>query len=314
MKVSDLLQIRDSIRNAYKTDSLVTALQDLKHKISVIETNSEEPVFKSELRDILSVFNRIEACLSDGERRYNNILAHIAEDVEKESHKFFTDNYRLELQRNEEAISTIRKGRILEMKDEAVDEVRGKLQMYTDWHYPALEIGCRDGEWTKYMVAADPLYIVDYYQEFLDSAASQFHEQYQNRLRRYLCADGDFSALPQGQFGFVFCWNLLNYRSLDTVKEYLKNVLQLLRPGGVFMFSYNDGDRPAGAAMAENYYMSYIPRPLLIPLCESLGYEIIVQRTRDLSLSWIELKKPGVLKTVKAHQVLGEIWPITNLT
>ena len=73
------------------------------------------------------------------------------------------------------------------------------------------------------------------------------------------------SELPQNQMGFVFCWNFLNYCSLDTIKEYLKEVKNVLRPGGIFMFSYNDGDRSGGAGMAENFFMSYMPKSMLIP-------------------------------------------------
>ena len=115
------------------------------------------------------------------------------------------------------------------------------------------------------------------------------------------------TTLPLNQFNFVFSWNFMNYASLDTIKEYLKIVKELLRPGGVFMFSYNDGDRPAGAAMAENFFMTYVPKHMLIPMCESLGFEVVNQRTRDVSISWIEIRKPGELTTTKAHQVLGEV-------
>jgi hypothetical protein len=45
-------------------------------------------------------------------------------------------------------------------------------------------------------------------------------------------------------------------------------------------------------------------------MCESIGFE--VHHDRDIrnegtTVSWLELKRPGILETVKAHQVLGEI-------
>jgi hypothetical protein len=64
--------------------------------------------------------------------------------------------------------------------------------------------------------------------------------------------------------------------------------------------------------MAEGFFMSYIPKSMLIPLCESLGYEIIADEARDRSVSWLELRKPGTLETVKAHQVMGEIKHISH--
>ena len=76
------------------------------------------------------------------------------------------------------------------------------------------------------------------------------------------------------------------------------------------MFSYNDGDTPIGAGMAENFAQSYMPKSLLVPLCESMGYEVSFESNTGTNITWIEIKKPGELHTVKAHQVMGEIVPI----
>ena len=110
----------------------------------------------------------------------------------------------------------------------------------------------------------------------------------------------------QEQFGFVFSYNYFNYRSIQGFKDYLSEIFKLLRPGGVMMFTYNNADLPQAAAYAENYFMSYMPKGLLIPLCRSLGFDMIADY--DFStLSWLEIKKPGELKTIKAHQALARI-------
>jgi hypothetical protein len=44
-----------------------------------------------------------------------------------------------------------------------------------------------------------------------------------------------------------------------------------------------------------------------MPMAESLGFDVIQCFDFVPSTSWIELRKPGVLTTVKAHQALGEI-------
>ena len=80
-----------------------------------------------------------------------------------------------------------------------------------------------------------------------------------------------------------------------------------LRPGGVILFTYNNCDMPAGASYAETYFMSYVPKSMLMPMCESLGFEIIYSQDFEPAMCWVELRKPGKLRTVKAHQALGEI-------
>jgi predicted methyltransferase len=94
------------------------------------------------------------------------------------------------------------------------------------------------------------------------------------------------------------------------MKQYLKQIYAAMRPGGIFMFSYNDGDTPAGAGMAENFAQTYMPKSMLKPLCESVGFDIDGEFDFETNISWLEVKKPGQLQTVKAHQVLGEINPI----
>jgi len=45
----------------------------------------------------------------------------------------------------------------------------------------------------------------------------------------------------------------------------------------------------------------------LIPTCQSMGFEIVASCNEEPNISWLEIKRPGVLHTVKAHQVLGKI-------
>jgi hypothetical protein len=68
-----------------------------------------------------------------------------------------------------------------------------------------------------------------------------------------------------------------------------------------------------GAIHAENYFMSYIPASMLLPMCEMVGYEI--SKTYDFkpALSWVELRKPGQLSTMKEHQTMGVIREINSI-
>ena len=179
--------------------------------------------------------------------------------------------------------------------------------MHVDWKYPGLEIGCRDGQWTKYLVGMDPLYIADVHKEFVDSTAAAYPPEYQARLRQQVIRNSDLSALPKNQFGFVFSWNFFNYLPMYKIQHYLQQIYTLLRPGGVVWFSYNNADMTAAAEFADSYFMSYAPKSQLLPRCTEMGFEIISSADFDPAISWLELRKPGTLKTIKAHQVLGEI-------
>lgn len=308
--ISELVKIREHLMSVYNTAPITKEIDLLNVELRAVGTENIGGEVKNDIDELADDLITIHTKLKFNNDRYHAVINHIDRLVQAESTKFLTENYSLELRVEAEAVGNIRKIRVLDIRPDIEELILHRIRSYTDWKYPALEIGCRDGEWTRSLISADPLYITDHYRDFLESAVKDFTPEYQIRIRPYLTKDADLSMLPQGQFGFVFCWNFLNYRSLDTVKEYLKSVKELLRPGGVFMFSYNNGDMHECAGYAEGYWMSYIPKSLLVPMCESLGFEIVYTqeaRGEGTAISWIELKKHGTLDTVKAHQVLGEI-------
>jgi SAM-dependent methyltransferase len=309
-KLTELVKIRELLKAEYATHDITLGINTLENRISAIANETPLTDMQTEINQLTGDFARLHLDLQFSQSRFDLIVDKINQQIQIEAARLFTNNYELELRVEEEALDIIRKVRVMDLSDSIQQEIHNRIQLNTNWKYPALEIGCRDGEWTKHIVAADPLYITDQYQDFLKSTTKDFTPEYQRRVRPYLVKDTNFDALPQGQFGFVFCWNFLNYRSLDTIKEYLKSVKELLRPGGVFMFSYNNGDLHECAGYAEGFWMTYMPKSMLIPMCESLGFEL--HHVRDVrgegtTVSWIELRKHGELETVKAHQVLGEI-------
>jgi SAM-dependent methyltransferase len=250
------------------------------------------------------------ASIKDANNDLLQVLA-VIDDINNEitelTRKFFTASYQTECQFIDP--TDIRHYRILYLAEGSELLLRERINLYSSWKYPALEIGCRDGEWTKHLVASDPLYIADISSDFIETTTQQFTPEYQARLRRYLIDITDYKIanLPTGQFNFIFSFNFFNYLSLDSIKQLLKRAMIWLRPGGVMLFTYNNCDMSPSAGLSEGYFMTYVPKSLLIPLVESLGYEVVTSRDFEPSTSWIEIKKPGTLSTVKAHQALGEI-------
>jgi hypothetical protein len=102
---------------------------------------------------------------------------------------------------------------------------------------------------------------------------------------------------------------------MDVIKKYLTSFFTLIRPGGTVMFSYNNCDYIEGVELAEQGQQSYAPKRHILKMLEEIGYEILY--TYDLDnidplvkkISWIEARKPGELSTVKAHSVLGAVYP-----
>ena len=196
--------------------------------------------------------------------------------------------------------------------------VKTKIKQYCDWHYPGLQISCNKKEWIDCMVTSDPLYLTDSAEDRaviiqLTNLISEYPLQYQNRLRLYSVTGHDFSALPKSQFSIIVCWDFLNYIELASIAEYMRQMFTLLRAGGVFMFSYNNCDIVESASLAAGNGMSWATARAIKQLCNDIGYEVIAFEDHETSdahithVSWCEIRKPGKLTSIKAHQVAGKI-------
>jgi SAM-dependent methyltransferase len=313
MKLNELVALRlrlesiaDFSKAEHELNSIIDRMENLAFQI-------DDP-YKEKLLELSKVYKSTVKLLDSSLDTVDVIASAIDQDIADKSQHFFASDYQKELEYTNP--DNIRQVRRLHLSEEADQILLNRVHQLVDWRYPALEIGCRDGKWTQQLVAADPLYITDIYQEFLDTTAGQFSGEYQHRLRKYLIqtiADEDgvkeyrLVGLPKEQFNLVFSWNFFNYLTLENIQKYLVQIYELLRPGGVFIFTFNNGDISAGAAYAENYYMSYVPRSMLVPVCEQLGFEIIHGQDLEPAVSWLEIRRPGELKTVKASQAMGAI-------
>lgn len=194
------------------------------------------------------------------------------------------------------------------------EELDYRISLYTSWKYPALHLGCKDGQLTRNLIAADPLYITDFYSEYLETSKKQFNPQYQNRLCVYKLDPNtiEFMQFPRNQFAFILGWDTLEHFSYDILKHCLAQLKQLLRPGGVIMFNYNNCDKVSAIENFEWGVRPWMTPKLIENLANEFEFEILnhVNKENDL-VDWIELKLPGELDTVKAHQVLGEFCNIT---
>jgi SAM-dependent methyltransferase len=302
----DLVSLKKALTENINADDVVKSISDLRDRIAntKFQVNNISPEHEAYIDQLVSQYDQLIAKAIEPVEQSKVKITELSNTITDVAHKLFADSYDFEEYHG--GFDSIRNGRRITLNEDVEQTVKQRIMLHTNWRYPALEIGCRDGEWTQYLVAADPLYIMDSWPEFLESATSQFPAQYQARLRKYPLKNHDLSALPKNQFAFVFSWSHFNYVSLDTITQTLKQLQDIMRPGGIFLFSYNDGDTPEGAGMAENWVQTYIPKSILVPTCQSVGFEI-AQEFNYGNVSWLEIKKPGTLHTIKAHQVLGEI-------
>lgn len=319
MKVRDLIRFRDDLiirLEQIEINQTVNQSYDILAQALIPDYAIKSGKAYEKIHLALSTFKSLDESLKNTISTLKTSIDDINQDI---------DNLAAELiiKKDEYPLSHYhKKSNLFTQSEENIKFIWDRLRGYSNLRYPGMQLFCQAPYLTAEMVVNDPLYLCDHDVENINTTIEQFPEAYQRRLAKYIIPsdpERSLSQLPQNQFGFILSWMYFNYYELDTLISFLKNIFTTLRPGGVFMFSYNNGDLLPSCRISEYEGMSFIPKRNLIKTCTELGFEII--KTFDLSnvdnlsnsddrveyISWFEIKKPGVLQTAKRTQAMGEI-------
>src|SRR6266481_5735849 len=107
-----------------------------------------------------------------------------------------------------------------------------------------LELGCGAGRMTaSFAKRFEHVYAFDISREML-SRARQMHTEQRNIL--WLLSNGaDLSCVASDSMNFVFSYLVLQHLPEEALAlQYIREMLRVLRPGGVFLFQFNGGFEP----------------------------------------------------------------------
>ena len=308
LNLSKLIREKNIIANL-NISEVQNVVEKIKEKLKLAE--EDFGVFDTSL-EITNLLEPVEAGFAHADSELNKLVATIDRNIARVTQNYHRRGYKIggfyATNRTDMAGEL---SRVLEISDDTKELVIGIVSKYVNWEYPVLEIGPGTGDWTKHLVGGEPLYLVDINAEFFDSVKERFTPEFQRKICCYWIddpkVDADLSRLPVNQIGFVFSWNTFNYLTLDLIDTYLGEIMRVLRPGGVAMFSYNNAERYQCAINVDIGFMSYVPKKLLLELIKKHEFEILSVQDHDEQISWVEIKKPGQLTTIKRHTVLGVV-------
>ena len=267
-----------------------------------------EGVYKEQLASDLG---ELENRLGELQNNYSYYREQVNELILDQEQEYITRNEKQFVSRVlGEGIEGIQRRRLV-LTSEQKKQFITRLNLYADWRWPGLLIRPEDQDIVEAMCAFDPLYLADIYQSLLDPYIKKFNPVYQNRLRPYQISKfiprkKTLDVLPQQQFGFVAAYNLFDHYPLYMIKQMLTEIEQLLKPGGVFLFTFNNCDLARNIATFEKGQRSYTPWRLLQPIIEDLGFKIIQTQTQEHN--WCEIRKPGTLKSIRGGQAVAKIF------
>ena len=310
MKLSELVNYRNQLNALSALPALTTATGELDKVLHLVNTQPE--LINSMTHNLDAQYATIQQAFENFETDLNNLKAQLKLKIEEAERPWFQESYVLydqgELTQSADSILKLR-------QDNSVESTpfRIRLNQYANWKHSAMVIRPGLETFVEDMVAYDPLYLVDLSHEYLAPAMQKFNQQYQNRLRPYVVkesADDEIlGKLPNNQFGMCLAYNYFNFRPFEIIRQYLAEIYQKLKPGGIFAFTFNDCDRASAVILVEQYYCCYTPGYLVRELAITMGYEIVYSLSDPGPSTWIELKKPGVLSSLKGGQALAKILP-----
>ena len=318
MKLSELVAYRNHLLEFDVSNIQYTArhkLEEIVYNVqnSVIQPRAFTQTLQEDQKRVINAFDHFDSTLNE----LTNELDSMIETAEKTQYAESTRVYNEEVARYgrlDDATNKKVNQQILDRRMPITADVQqmisNRIKSYVDWKYPGLIIRPGVETFINDLVALDPLYVVDYSTELLQPAFSTFPEEYQRRLRVYKqdpCSANVLDTLPDNQFGMCLAFNFFEFTPLEVVEQYLRNIFNKLRPGGILAMTFNDCDRAHCVALVEKNFCFYTPGNRVKAIAKSIGYRQMFSWTDMGNLTWLELRKPGELESIRGGQTLAKI-------
>lgn len=326
MLLSDLVRFYNQLCNLKPGDAQQAADRALSHMVTL---SQHLPLEKLQA-DILSSFDRFNEELEQFKQTIHQQIREAERPYVQKSYQYYEGNrsnryqwFNMDaLPAYLESAPEIRDRKIqahvnsilnnhLPLSDKGQDLIMNRITRRSGWQTTTMVLHPGLEPWLANMVSNDPLYLVDESYDLLKPAMAVFNELYQRRLRTYVIKEDTdqhiLEQLPDQQFGLILSWNYFNHRPFEIIRQYLTELYEKLRPGGILMMTYNDCDRWPGVVAVEAETALYTPGTLIRSFAESLGFEQTFYYHENGPWSWVEFQKPGEWKSYRGGQPLAKI-------
>lgn len=309
MKLSEIVARLNLLDSLDVASECATATAKLNHITHVITEGANQ--YSSTDQDITKTYNEIHNGIAKFSAQVESLKEELRSEIVQREQQHLIDSlhvYREEMIHDSVDIILNRRMRI---DDDDDLMLRTHLKNLTDWRLPGMILRPGLENYIEDMVPMDPLYVVDHDRELMRPAISKFTPEYQRRLREYVIDDWEdgpiLDQLPNNQFGAIFAYHYFNHKPVEIICKFLTEFYQKLRPGGSVIMTYNNCDLAHGVIRAEHAWMLYTPRRLIETHAVKSGFELITAHDGAGDVSWLELRKPGDLVSLRGGQTLAKI-------
>jgi len=195
--------------------------------------------------------------------------------------------------------------RINSLNKDFVSVIKREIGYYSDWRWSGIELNPSNGFLTNAFLANDPLYLYTGNVVDKDKVKSNFNKFFSDR--RIMFYD-NLLHMPQEQHGLAVSINSYEFWPIDPIKSEMQKVYNLLRPGGYYIFTYNDCEQLASLDLCANDYRAYNTKELMTNMVQMFNFEIVKQADEfNGAHSYMVVKKPGTLSSQKLSAPLVAI-------
>lgn len=311
MLLSALLQYKKMLQDTRIKPASDHAYNDLFNILHIAKTSPLQ--FGDRTQELSDKFDKVNQSFVDFQSTMDAMIEDIDGLISAMEPAYFADSYHLySKEMINETTEYILDRKLHQVTPEIYDFVISRVALYNSHLYPGVIIRPSKETLIQHMTGCDPLYVVDQNYDLLAPCLESFNEVYQRRIRKVIMKERSDDPLlgqeiPDNQIGFFLIYNYFNFRPFEVITKCLKEVFEKLRPGGIVAMTFNNCDLPNGVMLAERNYMCYTPGKMIEKLAESIGYEIKFRYDTHVPNTWLELKKPGEIKTLRGGQSLAKI-------
>ena len=309
MTITDLVKFKNLIDSMNVDPQAADVVRHFESLVYYVSNN--EIRLESDIHNLMKDYGFVKKTIGSFTQSFANVSQSLQLMIEQQD-QYLYDQSNKEYHKSfvNDPISLIL-DRKLSIDQDSKNIMLARIRQRGDWRVPGMIIRPCLESYIDDMVALDPLYLVDRDVELLEPAKQCYLPEYQRRLRLYTIDDRKekpiFKKFPVNQFGLIFAYNYFNFKPLSVISDYLEELFQLLRPGGVLTFTYNNCDRWDCVEFAEKNQMCYTPGNKLKKIAQDHGYIVNFECNGLSDAKWIELQKPGELTSIRGGQSLAKI-------
>jgi len=305
MKLSNLIAYQQSI-NEYNLDDFkkiaLYNLNTLTSKLDSLDISEDCQLINDIKNNIINNLNELDSELSKYKQKVSKCINNSEAEYFRKSYEIYEEmhNDSPEYILNRENSITV----------DNTKDFQDRIDLYSSWKHAGLYIRPGKKQYIDAMIACDPLYVADENLNLLEPVKTLWNKEFQSRIRYKIISDDSehiFSDLPRKQIGFIVASNFFDYKPFEIIKKYLVAFQELLKPGGVVLFTYNNCDIPGAVRNVENMFNCYTPGRLIKDFVVGLDFELLNSVETPSGLNWIEIKKPGELISIRGGQALAKI-------